>query len=36
MCEGTNYSKSGAGRYWICDNGLCFLSEEEYNLFRKV
>mgnify|MGYP006921442006 CR=1 FL=1 len=34
MCEGTKYTKYALGKYWICENGCCYLTEEEYNSLK--
>ena len=27
MCVGVKYTRGS--RYWVCDNGLCYLSDDE-------
>jgi hypothetical protein len=29
MCEGVKYIRGKL--YWICDNGLCYLTDDEFN-----
>jgi len=29
-CDHKHFIKVSGGRYWVCDNNFCFLSDEEY------
>lgn len=30
MCEGVKFTKGKGGYYWVCENGLCYLTDDEF------
>ena len=35
MCDHKTYVKTKGSYYWVCDNDLCFLTDDEYSLLTK-